>query len=317
MNTSVHFVRPSAILQDVIDFYYLFDINVPEISMASLNHYHIHMADGGVEMLFGLHNSSFQIQTKAMELLDHKSFLFGPKEVDNLIQSTGYTSTFKGLAIRFSFLGLFRVFNISLNEIKNGNYETDEVFGSKMILLKDKLEHSRNNDECIGYLNKFFTKQLEMNNTNSFKVERCKEAFRIINQFHGNVKLSALWTSLSVCERTMERDFRLVGGMGPKDFCKNARLNKVIISLYNDISVDWAQLVHDNCYYDQAHMIKEFKNAVHVTPEWFFLNRYKNVFKNSNQIIFPATSQLSKFQFENIMNATDEGFRTYIQSEVR
>jgi AraC-like DNA-binding protein len=316
LNTSVQFTKPLAILQDTIDYYYFIEIITSEISIMQLNQYQVHIANGCVEMIIAYKDSSFKMHEDDQNLKQHQSFFYGPRALDNLAKSTGYTSTFRGTVVKFSFHGFYKIFKLPLSELYNGNYETDEVFGNKIRSLQDKLENASNNSERANYLDSFFKKQLGDNTNKDIKLERCLEAYKVINRFKGNIKLSRLMVHLSICERTLERDFMTVAGIVPKDLCRIVRLNNVIDTLYNEVSIKWSQIVIDNCYYDQAHMIKEFKKATLVTPEWFFKNKKSIVFKNSNQIIFPTTNQLNDLQFENIITATTDGYKTFLNNKI-
>ena len=56
--------------------------------------------------------------------------------------------------------------------------------------------------------------------------------------------------------------------MGPKQFARLARLERIITERRSDLS--WAQIACACGLTDQAHLIKEFKNLVGELPTEFF-----------------------------------------------
>lgn len=71
---------------------------------------------------------------------------------------------------------------------------------------------------------------------------------------------------LGVSERSLRRAFHEVVGMGPKSFAKLARFGRALQAARTTARTDWARIAADAGYYDQAHLIGEFRNVAGVTP---------------------------------------------------
>lgn len=70
--------------------------------------------------------------------------------------------------------------------------------------------------------------------------------------------------ALGVSERHLRRVFRDTVGMSPKTFAKLSRFHRAIDAASHGTS--WANIAATAGYYDQAHLIAEFKTIAGVTP---------------------------------------------------
>ena len=76
---------------------------------------------------------------------------------------------------------------------------------------------------------------------------------------------------LGVTPRHLRRAFVENIGVGPKDFARAVRLQRVL-SLATRSS-DWAQIAVEAGYYDQAHLIVDFRDLVGLTPREYMRRR--------------------------------------------
>lgn len=71
---------------------------------------------------------------------------------------------------------------------------------------------------------------------------------------------------LGLSERHLRRIFHDAIGIGPKTFAKLARFQRALEAARGSTPVSWARVAADSGYYDQAHLIAEFKAVSGVTP---------------------------------------------------
>ncbi|MDO7851454.1 helix-turn-helix domain-containing protein [Hymenobacter convexus] len=88
-------------------------------------------------------------------------------------------------------------------------------------------------------------------------------------QRHGQVSVDALATEAHLCRRQFERRFREVVGVAPKLFAEISRFRYVVEQLNAQPLVDWQDVTHECGYYDQAHLIREFRRFTGETPASF------------------------------------------------
>lgn len=72
---------------------------------------------------------------------------------------------------------------------------------------------------------------------------------------------------LGITARHLRRAFAENIGIGPKDFARSARLQRAV--RLAKTSNDWSQVAIDAGYYDQAHLITDFRAMIGLTPSAF------------------------------------------------
>ncbi|WP_437995816.1 helix-turn-helix transcriptional regulator [Sorangium sp. So ce185] len=83
----------------------------------------------------------------------------------------------------------------------------------------------------------------------------------------GEVRVERVAERLGVTARHLRRAFTESVGIGPKDFARTVRLQRAVRRAAS--SKDWARIAADAGYYDQAHLIADFRELVGLTPGAF------------------------------------------------
>ncbi|WP_162453611.1 helix-turn-helix domain-containing protein [Phytoactinopolyspora mesophila] len=78
--------------------------------------------------------------------------------------------------------------------------------------------------------------------------------------------IGAVVDRLGMTPSTFTRRFRAAVGLNPKPFARIRRLQRVLGGLRGETEQDWAAVAADHGYFDQAHMINEFRALTGVTP---------------------------------------------------
>jgi AraC-like DNA-binding protein len=82
------------------------------------------------------------------------------------------------------------------------------------------------------------------------------------------VRVESVAARLGVTARHLRRAFTESVGIGPKEFARTVRLQRAVRTAAAT-SNDWAQIAADAGYYDQAHLIADFRELVGFTPGAF------------------------------------------------
>ena len=83
----------------------------------------------------------------------------------------------------------------------------------------------------------------------------------------GETRVDKVAEQLGVTSRHLRRAFTESVGVGPKDFARALRLQRAVRMAGG--SRDWGSIAVDAGYYDQAHLIAEFRDLVGLTPSAF------------------------------------------------
>jgi transcriptional regulator GlxA family with amidase domain len=81
--------------------------------------------------------------------------------------------------------------------------------------------------------------------------------------------VEALATSLGVTARHLERCFESHVGLSPKVLCRLARFHHMRTLLDVARRPDWSHLACECGYFDQAHLIREFRHFTGRTPQGY------------------------------------------------
>ena len=83
----------------------------------------------------------------------------------------------------------------------------------------------------------------------------------------GEDRVESVAERLGVTARHLRRAFTESIGIGPKDFARTVRLRRAVGMAAT--SKDWGRIAADAGYYDQAHLIADFRELVGLTPGAF------------------------------------------------
>lgn len=78
--------------------------------------------------------------------------------------------------------------------------------------------------------------------------------------------VNAVAVELGVSERHLRRVFRETVGVSPKAFARLARFRRALRAARDESPAHWASIAAAAGYYDQAHLIAEFRAIAGVTP---------------------------------------------------
>lgn len=81
-----------------------------------------------------------------------------------------------------------------------------------------------------------------------------------------SIPVNAVAAELAVSERHLRRVFREMVGVAPKSFAKLARFQRALRAARAVAQPSWAEIAISTGYYDQAHLIAEFRAISGVTP---------------------------------------------------
>ena len=109
---------------------------------------------------------------------------------------------------------------------------------------------------------------LEVRTRDTFEPASGSLARRAVRLLEGDeVRVESVASRLGVTARHLRRVFTESVGIGPKDYARTVRLQRAVRRAAT--SSDWGQIAVDAGYYDQAHLIGDFKELVGLTPGAF------------------------------------------------
>ena len=96
------------------------------------------------------------------------------------------------------------------------------------------------------------------------------ESIEHIKESQGMISIKEIYSLLNISKSKLEQHFNRDVGLTPKEFCKIEKLNYFINSYKSDTSQSLTELTYQCGYYDQSHLIKDFKYFLDTSPKRFF-----------------------------------------------
>jgi len=95
------------------------------------------------------------------------------------------------------------------------------------------------------------------------------EAVRLIQASGGRVRIRRLAERVNLSVSQLERRFRQRVGLGPKRLARQTRAGSLAAAAMSTCTPDWARLAQEHGYADQAHLAREFRDLMGLTPGRF------------------------------------------------
>jgi len=153
------------------------------------------------------------------------------------------------------------LFGVAAHELTDRYMPLGEAWGSRVDGLCDDLLAARGATEIVGRLSEAFARHAR-DRAEPMSASLSRRAVRMIDE--GETRIDNVAARLGVTARHLRRAFVESVGVGPKEYARSVRLHRALRRAKT--SRDWAQIATDVGYYDQAHLISEFRQLVGLTP---------------------------------------------------
>jgi len=161
--------------------------------------------------------------------------------------------------------GAFRAFagELELAALTDRVVTLPDVFGAAGRTLDLAIHAAGAERARLALLEDFLRARRPALDGDALRVGRIVELARAVPEL---TQAAALASAGGVSIRVLERLFRRYIGVGPKAVLRRLRVQAAVDCASSSDDVDWAALARRCGYFDQAHLIREFKAAVGQTP---------------------------------------------------
>lgn len=219
----------------------------------------------GVEIFFNLNNATpFDSDNKWLPT-PYQSCVYGPMTQGVRIQGAGDLTAF-GVCFRAG--GAYPFIRCPAGDLTNRQVGTSDLLGAMGKRMIDHLRYNCGTTKArIDFLNTIFLRQLE---TKGKRNAALKTSLQAIEARNGCLTVLQLAAYVGKSRRQLERLFKEHIGLSPKQLCRSMRLKKLLKRLAISPKETWS-LTALNCgYYDQSHMIRDFKHYIGESPALYF-----------------------------------------------
>lgn len=192
----------------------------------------------------------------------HTSFAAGlhRQQVTTEHQSESY-----GMHIELAPPAAWSLFRVPLSTLSQRIVELEEVFGRPN--LPERLYEAGGWEQRFGLLDRLLSARLAAATAPSDGVVW---AWRRLVETHGLVRIGRLAEELGWSRKRIVTRFREQVGLPPKAVARLLRFERAQQLLDGQAPPDWARIAVEAGYYDQSHLINDFRAVTGRTPETFF-----------------------------------------------
>ena len=165
--------------------------------------------------------------------------------------------------IKFRPGGFYPFVKRPVSQLTNDSIAFRDVFGMDSAVLEESILSQEDEREMVEIAESFLRERLPEQDKH---VSLINEIVDYIIAHQEITRVDDVMSRLNLNKRTVQRLFRQYVGVSPKWVIKRYRLHEVAERLASGECVNWAEMVVELGYSDQAHFIKDFKMIVGKTP---------------------------------------------------
>lgn len=180
--------------------------------------------------------------------------------------------TFKGhyifFEINFRPCGFNQIFRLPSSEISNRIIHAEDIFGAGVKILFEQLCAAKELPEMSALAEAYLLGHLKRQ-----KLVLPNDRITLISNSMliqgGAINIEKLAYDANMSMRSFERHFTERVGLSPKLFGCISRFNHALSLKLRHPEMDWTSIAYDCGYFDQMHLVKDFKRFSGNTPSHF------------------------------------------------
>jgi AraC-like DNA-binding protein len=173
---------------------------------------------------------------------------------------------FKSFTIRFTPTGLYRLTGIPMRRLTNRAVPAPEIEGLPLPAITRQLMQAEDMAGCIRIVEPYL---LFCARRSQIVSSLTDAAVRWLTQQPPQGALTRLADHMHVSLRQLERTSLKEIGVGPKTLYRMLRFDRLIRSQIDTPPVKWSSTAYEYGYYDQMHLIRDFRQFLGITPSTF------------------------------------------------
>lgn len=195
-------------------------------------------------------------------VLHPRAFLSGQ---DRTFADLRYDGQVNMISIVFRPIGVRAFFSLPINKIAGLRLTAGDMEDKDLLNLENALTSTESDKLCILLIEQFLLKRLTR--LAEYNLKRIETTIHLINS--GETDITQLADAACLGKKQFNRIFSEYIGTNPKEFSRIIRFQRALDILENDGQISLTALAYQCGYFDQSHMIKEFKTFSGYTPSEF------------------------------------------------
>lgn len=168
------------------------------------------------------------------------------------------------ISVVFQPYGARAFFKMPMTELCGQKVTAGELNDAALGELERKIADTADDAACIGWIEEFLLKRFQADVEYNYR--RMLPVVGLVNRSRGEVRLPELARTACLSGKQFQRVFSEYVGMKPKEFLRVVRFQYALSVLQRSPRMSFSQLAYQCGYYDQSHLINEFRCFSGHTP---------------------------------------------------
>jgi len=173
---------------------------------------------------------------------------------------------FISFTIKFHHTGMYQLLRMPMDKFRDRAVSGDDIEILPFEHIAKQLLYAEDVHTCIAIAEPYLLSLVAKHLPVSGETQRAVE---LLKQQKGATSIMQLAISSHLSLRQLERKFVKEIGVSPKTYARMLRFQQLLQSRTITPHQKWAVLANDNHYFDQMHLVKEFKQFLGTTPSAF------------------------------------------------
>lgn len=248
---SFRIIKPTATLVPYVRHYWvLSDDALAPVSERTL-------PVGCVQMVF---HRGRQLLSLTEGRLQPSSFISGQAFGYSDVESTGMLEM---IVVVFQPFAAKAFLHMPVSEFRGMNVNTEETDDPLLVDLGRRVADMPDQAACIRLIEEFLLSRLYA--FPEYNLKRVSTALEVVT-LHPHIRTAQLADVACLSNKQFGRVFAEYVGATPKEFLRIVRMQRALYTLQCQPGISFAQLAYECGFFDQSHMIKEFKLFSGYTP---------------------------------------------------
>jgi AraC-like DNA-binding protein len=222
------------------------------------------LPDGCAELILNFGDRFQEHQDNGQKKRQPRHLLVGQMTQPVLITPTGSVQL---LGIRFHPGGTLPFFRMPMRELTNRVTDLEALAREFQGELLRRVEGALTLPLKVAAVEALLIERVRFTRYDA----RLGSLVKKIVQSCGQVSVESLASEAGFSSRQLERRFLMEVGIGPKLLCRILRFQQIFRAVERN-DEGWAAIAADCGYYDQAHLIRDFREFARQTPSVLFEN---------------------------------------------
>lgn len=255
-----NFAQPAQALSPFVKQYWALSNVMPR----GLNHTQRIIPTGLMELTIYLGDKP--ISSDRDSVTSETSLLSGQQNTPYDLVVAGTVTVF---SITFHPQGAQVFFNTPMEELFDQSISLRSIQKDFVDKVETELYHAASFIERVGIMDQFLWRLLKKNGEPEAQ-PRLVDSLTRIDQSMGMVDINTLAKKACLSRKQYERIFKANVGVSPKRFLRIIRLQHALFKKQINPKMSLTELAYDCGYYDQSHMINDFKMLTGMSPRQYF-----------------------------------------------